>query len=248
MVYRPTRSIEISDLSPYLVNAMYRWPTASVHDKLDYLAKFIALAPEDPIIEAVASVQPSGDGQMQPVDIRAFDNLVEVWLAHGVPGQLYKVLIGGRSRAGRQITATVLIEVDAALAANPIPTPDSADFGEPIYWSEEKGMFNPAVNLPAVTIAATGNSQATAAIVSSLAVVDINAGAGGGVVMQIPAAQWNGVLPRFINSTPGEVTVYLNGGDQYAAPNTNNPNGYLLQSTQSMTLSVSQSGLVLVLN
>lgn len=100
--------------------------------------------------------------------------------------------------------------------------------------------------LPDLTIGATGTTPGTAAVVPYLANTLINSGPGGGIIIGVPASSWNGIRPIFTNWSGGNVTVYLYSGDLYYGQSV--AYGQTLVHTQSMSLSVSQIGAVLVQN
>lgn len=105
-------------------------------------------------------------------------------------------------------------------------------------------MFCPTQNLPPLTIAAAGTTALTATVVNQLCVLLVNGGPGGGVMIAVPTATWNNQRMPIAVRAGGPVTFYLYSGAQFEslAPGV----GFVVQDFANITLSVSQSGAVLV--
>jgi len=99
-------------------------------------------------------------------------------------------------------------------------------------------------NLKPYTVGATGTTQQTATTVPFLANILINSATAdnAGIMIAVPAAEWNGAMVPIANFSGLSVLVYLYTGDSFInqEPNTS----ITLVNTQDVFLSVSQSGVV----
>jgi hypothetical protein len=155
-------------------------------------------------------------------------------------------LLPGQSVAVQQGFATTIAAITASGTAElAIQSGTGAPNTDFIPCEGSDDMFG-CPPLPSTTVVAAGTTQLTATVLSFLANALINSGGGGGVILTVDPATWNGVRPIFTNESGGQVTVYLRVGASFYGQAVNT--GVTLQNTQSMSLSVSQSGAVLVQN
>ena len=103
-------------------------------------------------------------------------------------------------------------------------------------------MFGPVRNLPSVVTQATGATQVTAAVVTEVSNVLINAAsaANAGVLTTVPAAEYRGREPMISNWSGVTVVYYPAVGDTFIGQVVNTP--ITLVHTQSVRVSVSANG------
>jgi hypothetical protein len=223
-----------------------RWPTGQPDDLLDYALDYSAWLADvgDTIAGVTVQIAPSSNGDWQPVSVGSECGLVVVFAAYGFAGRDSMVKVVVTTAAGRRVTTFVQHLTSYLLACSPpAPTPVPG-YGPMLSWPPYVPVGGPAVNLPPLTVAATGTNQLTAALIPYLSVALVNAGAGGGVVLGVQASQWNGQQQVVSNQSGGTVTIYPFSGDQFNDLGANV--GYALNDTQSVTLSVMQSGAILI--
>ena len=172
------------------------------------------------------------------------DGILTVIPYGGVPGRRYTYRFEIETDAGFIYVETVQQGTLPGLSSFPIPPAADPGYVELLMWPCPTNNFGPAKNLPPYTVTASGTNQLTAAVVPILAIVLINAGSGAGVMIGVPAAQWAGYEPVFSNRTGGTVTLYPYSGDQFESLGANA--GTTIQNDQSVTLSVAQSGAIIV--
>lgn len=204
----------------------------------------VTLPPDATIAAIRLTTAPSGNGEMFPIELSVAENILTVVPYSGVPGRPYTYRFEIETEAGFVYVETVQQGTLSGLSGFPIPPAADPGYGAPLMWPCPTNNFGPAKNLPPYTVAATGTTQLTAAVVPILAIVLINAGSGLGVMIGVPAAQWAGYEPVFSNRTGGVVTLYPYSGDQFESLGSNT--GTTIQNDQSVTLSVAQSGAIIV--
>jgi hypothetical protein len=223
----------------------------------------------DQITDLSLDIYPSGCGELTPDDITIDGLRVRVWMSGGVAARHYVLRLTVGMVSGRCFVIPVSVPMSGVIPMRPHPPPcwkfgmpvtwkcqarkteEQQDIS-PLFWSDDTPiaqtpgdtMFGPAKNLPPYTIAATGTTQLTAAVVPFLADILINAASatGAGILIGVPAADWSGYRPRVTNESGAQVFIYLFSGDQFARLSANE--GYQLEDQQSASFGVAQSGIV----
>ena len=221
-----------------------RWPMAEPGDDLDYYIDATALLTDDVLEKVCVSVAPSGRGELIPWYVRADGPIICLRLFGGVPSRFYTVSVIATAASERRWQWLIGIQIDPRLATYPVPSPVCPGFGDSIMWPCSTPSYGPAQNLPPYTVAATGTTALTAAVVPILAITLINAGPGGGVLIGVQASTWTGNRPVFQNRAGGAVTLYPYAGDQFESQAAGA--GITVQNDQTVTLSVAQSGAIIV--
>ncbi|MDR3533955.1 MAG: hypothetical protein P4L90_25745 [Rhodopila sp.] len=199
---------------------------------------------EDTLTRVTLDAAPSGEGELIPWYVSVDGAIIHARMFGGVAARIYRVRVIATAASERQQEWLVSLPIDPSLAVYPVPSPPNPDFGEPIMWPCNTPPYGPAKNLPPYTVAASGTSQLTGAVVPILAITLINAGSGGFVTIGVPAATWNGYEPVFQNRSGGPVTLCPFSGDQFESLGANA--GTIIQNFQSVTLSVAQSGAIII--
>jgi hypothetical protein len=240
------RTVVLSELSPYTVNAGFQWPEAQPDDDLDYYADHTPLLcdVDDSPISAMAAAAPSGPGELQVSCLSMEGSVLCVRLSAGVPGRWYRVRLDVVTASGRTFSNYVGLQINPAFGQNPLPIPPSLGLGFPAMWTCGAPPYNPAQVLPPYTVAATGTTSLTAAVVPELAITLINSGSPGGVLIGVQAATWNGARPVFANRSGGPVKLYPYATDSFESQTAGT--SITLQNDQTVTLSVAQSGAIIV--
>jgi hypothetical protein len=151
MTISALRTVAISPVAPFTASPGYRWLwVAEPADDLDYYADVTAMLQDvgDSAASATFAISPSGTGELQAVSFSVSGYLAQVWLTGGVPGRFYQSQLSIVTAAGRQFSFLIGLQMDTALAANPLPTPPSLGFGTPISWSAAPslvGVYNQSV-------------------------------------------------------------------------------------------------------
>ena len=123
----PARTIVYgSSVAPYL-----QWPVAQPSDTLDYgLDMSSVVTPEtDTIIQVVASVQPSGSGELTITQLYVIGNVVVIWLSGGVATRTYQIQLDITTVNARSYSLVAYLPVSSELAVPPVPLPPVAGFG-----------------------------------------------------------------------------------------------------------------------
>ena len=191
------------------------------------------------------SLSVSPGGELVPFNLAYDGTTVSFATTGGVSGRTYNIKVLGKTPDGEVLPASIGVCCVGIPVIYPLPTPINPSYGEPAVWPcGSNPVLSPVTNLPSYTIAATGTTALTAAVVPILAITLINAGAGGGVLIGVPAATWNGYRPVFQNRSGGVITLYPYAGDQFEslAPSA----GTTLVNDQSVTLSVALSGAIVI--
>jgi len=221
------------------------WPNCLPTSDLDYTMDVSAIVDGvDQIATVSLAILPGGEMQCYRLGVDGCKIIAE--LAGGVACRVYTVAVTITGATGRVWPLIVgIICTSPGPFERPEP-PVNPGYGITVMWPCGTTSFGPAQTLPDFTVGATGTTPGTAAVVPYLANTLINSGPGGAVIIGVPASSWNGVRPIFTNMSGGNVTVYLYSGDLYY--NQSVGYGVTLVNTQSMTLSVSQIGAVVVQN
>lgn len=247
MTVSPDRTVIIGGRSPFGTYGTmpagpgYWWPTAQPGAFLDYAVDVSALLDGDTIIAASLEASPAGDGELIPAFLNVDGCLVSWWGWGGIAGKNYTVRIVLQTAGHRTIPVTIGLGIDRLLARHPLPPAPIPGFGRPLIWSVGDPMFGPVQQLPAVTVAATGTTQLTAAPVP-LAKVLVNAGTGG--VLLPAASTFCGATMPVYNRSGGPITIYPHAGDTIESNGVNG--GVTIQNEQTAHLSVAQSGLLIL--
>ena len=208
----------------------------------------ITLPPDAQIAAVRLTTAPSGSGEMFPIELAVCGGALTVTPYSGVPGRIYDFRLEIEVLSGQVYTETVRQGTLPGLSGFPIPPAACVDYGAPLMWPCGQNNFGPAKNLPALTVAATGTTQLTAAVVPCLANILCNSAtaSNAGVIIAVPASTWAGYRVPFSNRSGLPVYLYLYSGDQFEGLGANA--GTLIENDQTVTLSVTQSGSVLVQN
>ena len=141
------------------------WPEALSTTKLDYgaLACQELRAAGDVPASVSLAIMPSGDGELQALDLGVSDDLVVAALAGGQPGRVYQCLITVIGESGRIWPTTVFLRVGLAGAlpweVPPAPVPG---YGTPINWTRENVVFGSGFANVATGLVGIGTTQQTA--------------------------------------------------------------------------------------
>ena len=197
----------------------------------------------DEVIYAEVVTQPSGDDELYVQSFSVEDGGVfVVETTSGQPGRVYKVFITATCASGIVQPFLVNIEVSADGALSFPPPPPVPGPGGFMSWPSGVKMFGPVRSLPSVVIQATGATQVTAAVVTEVSNVLINAAsaANAGVLTAVPAAEYRGREPMISNWSGVTSLYYPAVGDTFIGQAVNTP--ITLVHTQSVRVSVSANG------
>jgi hypothetical protein len=219
-----------------------RWPTKLPLENLDYsLDLWTRGGPlsdvSDSIASATLSVAPSGEGELQPVDMAVQGAVVTAQLSGGVAGRCYEVQVVVTAVSGRVFQFLVNLPVSAATATYPPPTPPDTGFGVPITWTSGVTVFGPSFVAVATGLTATGTDQASAAPLTAQTNIVTTVPTGAGMIL--PGGIVSGTMV-ITNASANDLLVYPPDGAQigsYAvnAPVAISPGQTVSFSTQSPT-------------
>ena len=176
----PARTIVYgSSVAPYL-----QWPVAQPSDTLDYgLDMSSVVTPEtDTIIQVVASVQPSGSGELTITQLYVIGNVVVIWLSGGVATRTYQIQLDITTVNARSYSLVAYLPVSSELAVPPVPLPPVAGFGTTTTWTSGGVVVGP-FSLVQTGLVGTGTNQATALLLPALTNVVSSAPSGTGFVL-----------------------------------------------------------------
>jgi len=141
------------------------WPAAYPLTNLDYAANICAelMASGDAVATVALSLQPSGEGEMQALDLSVTGDLVVVQLAGGQPWREYlaQVIVTGVSGRVWPSYVNIICKGGGALFGS-APPPPVAGYGTPITWASGATVFGPAITAVATGLVGTGTNQGTA--------------------------------------------------------------------------------------
>lgn len=219
------------------------WPDAGLGDFLDYHLDVTSLLEEcETITAASLGVMPGGDDGLIPAFLTVTGNVIS-WWGYAVIGHVYHVKIRVGTSGIHTFSQIIGLQISPILMSYPSLSTPYLDFSPEINWSEGQfPMLGPIMNLPAVTVVATGTTQLTASPVP-LAKLLVNAGPGGGICLP-PACTFNDATVPVYNRTGGVLTIYPHAGDTIESNGVNA--GVTLQDEQTANFSVANSGLLIL--
>ena len=137
MTVSALRTVVLSPAAPFTVSPGYRWNwVAEPEDDLDYYADASLLLSDvsDTIVGISASAAPSGSGELQISNVGLAGAVISLWLTGGIPGRFYNVRLLCRTANQRNFSVLIGLQIDTALAQNPLTTPQSSGFGTQAIW------------------------------------------------------------------------------------------------------------------
>lgn len=140
--------------------APLRWPSPIPGANLDYsLDVSNDLLPiGDSVASAVLSIQPSGTGELQPVDLAVNGLLITAQLSGGIAGRNYVVRIIVNTESGRVFPYLIGLQMNALLAFWPLQPAPTPGFGTAITWSGGVTVFGPSIAAVAAGLVGTSPS------------------------------------------------------------------------------------------
>lgn len=217
----------------------FQWPMAEPEDNLDYSVDATARFAEvnDSIATVSLSINPSGTGELQALDLAVQGSVITAQLTGGVAGRNYAIKVVATGISGRVFTWKVGLSINNEFASWPVPKPPVAGFGTPITWTSGATVFGPAFVAVATGLTATGNNQATAAPLSAQTNIFATVPAGTGAVL--PSEIVSGTF-TVTNAGVNDLLVYPPGTAQVGSSGAGvavalSPNQTVSFSTQNPT-------------
>jgi len=183
------------------------WPTAQPSDNLDYSIDLSdAIGGTDDALATVSlAIKPSGDGEMQALDLSAQAAVISTQLQGGVAGRSYTISITATTVSGKVFQYLVGLLVSPSLASYPLPVAPNPGFGTPINWTAGVTVFGPAFVAVQTGLTATGNNQSTAFLIDAQTSIFGTVAAGAGAVL--PATIASGTC-TVTNSGANDLLLY----------------------------------------
>ena len=124
-------TIMISD-KPGVTSSALFWPRREPLDNRQYILD-VRRRIRGPIIKAWVAVKPSGQGEMQPVELLVQNGRLFVRLVGGVAGRVYTTALTYDTPAGQE-TWLITVPVNDRLERSPPIYPPSPLFGNHVTW------------------------------------------------------------------------------------------------------------------